>query len=294
MLAEFYQLLRDEFPTHGLEIVFVSSDRDASSFTNYYRTMPWLAVPFESLGVYKQLLSFQYGVAGIPFLVIIDTVSGQIVSDGRSSRQEVMQACQRGEKAIEDLLESWCNRVPPSTKEMLDLLQVSCVETKVEEIRNPKTEAYLTRAADAKTRIKNNFTLLVEEEGLSKNEAAAKAILRETAAVAPMDGFFSVQNEGTGAIEKAMEITLSSDLITVVTTALKYVENAAKKPWNPKFRQFKLSNKVADRITRVSGGLELLCSLGMQVYPTAEDFIMDVPLDVDLEELCNSLNSLAV
>ena len=47
MLCEFYEHLKEVVPHHGLEIVFVSSDRDIGSFTNYFVTMPWLSVLFE-------------------------------------------------------------------------------------------------------------------------------------------------------------------------------------------------------------------------------------------------------
>ena len=57
MLAEMYEHLKDERPSHGLEIVFVSSDRDVNSFQGYFATMPWQAIPFENLQVFKPSLS---------------------------------------------------------------------------------------------------------------------------------------------------------------------------------------------------------------------------------------------
>lgn len=48
MLAELYSHLKEEFPTHGLEMVFVSSDRDEGGFQQYFGSMPWMAVPFQS------------------------------------------------------------------------------------------------------------------------------------------------------------------------------------------------------------------------------------------------------
>ena len=57
MLAEMYEHLKEVHPTHGLEIVFVSSDRDQSSFQQYFGTMPWQAIPFEVVRNYKQLLN---------------------------------------------------------------------------------------------------------------------------------------------------------------------------------------------------------------------------------------------
>jgi nucleoredoxin len=48
MLAELYSHLKEEFPTHGLEMVFVSSDRDEGGFQQYFGSMPWMAVPFQA------------------------------------------------------------------------------------------------------------------------------------------------------------------------------------------------------------------------------------------------------
>ena len=48
MLIELYSHLKEENPMHGLEIVFVSSDRDRPSFNGYYASMPWLSVPFQT------------------------------------------------------------------------------------------------------------------------------------------------------------------------------------------------------------------------------------------------------
>ena len=49
MLIEMYNHLKEERPAHGLEIVYVSSDRDPYSFDNQsYGSMPWLAVPFQT------------------------------------------------------------------------------------------------------------------------------------------------------------------------------------------------------------------------------------------------------
>ena len=57
MLAEMYEHLKEYRPTHGLEIVFVSSDRDPNSFQQYHRSMPWQAVPFDALQLVKQPLN---------------------------------------------------------------------------------------------------------------------------------------------------------------------------------------------------------------------------------------------
>jgi hypothetical protein len=51
-----YLHLKTAFPSHGLEIVFVSSDRDASSFQDYFSSMPWLAVSFNNESAKKEIL----------------------------------------------------------------------------------------------------------------------------------------------------------------------------------------------------------------------------------------------
>ena len=55
MLCEAYLHLKSMFPVHGLEVVFVSSDRDSSSFNNYLSTMPWLAVPFDNASIRRSI-----------------------------------------------------------------------------------------------------------------------------------------------------------------------------------------------------------------------------------------------
>ena len=65
VLAEFYDEVTAS--TTDLEIVFVSSDSDKSSFDEYFGTMPWKALPFGS--AQKEVLSAKFGVRGIPTLV---------------------------------------------------------------------------------------------------------------------------------------------------------------------------------------------------------------------------------
>jgi hypothetical protein len=78
MLAEMYTRLKAvNLPTHGsAEIVPVSSERDANGFNA--TPMPWLSI-LQSLTAHKQLLGTKYGVRGIPALVVLDAMSGQVV-----------------------------------------------------------------------------------------------------------------------------------------------------------------------------------------------------------------------
>jgi len=83
-LAEFYTKSLKE---KGLEIVFVSSDKDDGVFAEYFGEMPWLAVPFGDKDV-KAALNKKFKVQGIPSFVIVDSEGKTITADGRSAVME--------------------------------------------------------------------------------------------------------------------------------------------------------------------------------------------------------------
>lgn len=78
-LIKFYNNLSS---SKNFEIVFASSDRDDSSFTDYFKDMPWTALPFSQRET-KALLSSKYGVKGIPTLVWLDEQGELITKNGR-------------------------------------------------------------------------------------------------------------------------------------------------------------------------------------------------------------------
>ena len=68
-LAMFYN---EANATHKrVEVVFVSCDNSAGEFQGYYNEMPWLSIPFEAQTL-RSGLGQQFGVSGIPALVLID------------------------------------------------------------------------------------------------------------------------------------------------------------------------------------------------------------------------------
>jgi thiol-disulfide isomerase/thioredoxin len=66
-LVQFYEDVNKE--QKQFEVIFVSSDKDETSFKEYYKTMPWLAIPFGDPLVTQ--LKQKYGVSGIPKLVLL-------------------------------------------------------------------------------------------------------------------------------------------------------------------------------------------------------------------------------
>jgi len=80
-LAEWY---RKDLAGKGLEIVFVSSDKDEAAFNEYYGEQPWLALPFNDREK-KDALSKQFKVQGIPSVVILGADGSVITKDGREA-----------------------------------------------------------------------------------------------------------------------------------------------------------------------------------------------------------------
>merc|ERR1712196_19537 len=59
-LAEWY---KKDLSAKGLEVIFVSSDRDEASFKEYFAEQPWLALDFAERST-KEKLSGAFGVSG--------------------------------------------------------------------------------------------------------------------------------------------------------------------------------------------------------------------------------------
>ncbi|CAK0878798.1 unnamed protein product [Prorocentrum cordatum] len=83
-LAEWY---RKDLQAKGLEVVFVSSDRDEAAFKEYFADQPWMALPFVERDA-KEKLSKMYKVNGIPSLVILDSDGKIITTEGRVAVSE--------------------------------------------------------------------------------------------------------------------------------------------------------------------------------------------------------------
>eukprot|EP00401_Gymnodinium_catenatum_P005091 CAMPEP_0117559030 /NCGR_PEP_ID=MMETSP0784-20121206/53149_1 /TAXON_ID=39447 /ORGANISM="" /LENGTH=528 /DNA_ID=CAMNT_0005356393 /DNA_START=35 /DNA_END=1622 /DNA_ORIENTATION=- len=79
-------------------VVFVSSDRDEASFTQYYNEMPWLAVPF--VQAQSQALGRVFNVRGVPSIIPLDGHTGrQLSQNGRNDivgNNFDISACLRG------------------------------------------------------------------------------------------------------------------------------------------------------------------------------------------------------
>lgn len=78
-LIEAYKKIKER--NESLEVVFISSDRDQTSFDEFFKGMPWLALPFGDAR--KASLSRKFKVCGIPMLVAIGPSGRTITKEAR-------------------------------------------------------------------------------------------------------------------------------------------------------------------------------------------------------------------
>ena len=57
----------------------MSADSDAESFSEYFKEMPWAAVPFDA--VERETLPATHRVSGIPRVVVLSGADGSVVHD---------------------------------------------------------------------------------------------------------------------------------------------------------------------------------------------------------------------
>lgn len=65
----------------AFEVIFISSDRDQSSFDEFFSKMPWLAIPFGDER--KQFLSRTFKIIGIPAVVAIGPNGKTVTKEAR-------------------------------------------------------------------------------------------------------------------------------------------------------------------------------------------------------------------
>jgi nucleoredoxin len=80
-------------------VVFVSSDRDEASFKAYFnKEMPWASVPFADRAR-AQALGTQFGIRGIPSVIVLAADDGHVVS--RDARGRIASA-----SSLDDLFDA--------------------------------------------------------------------------------------------------------------------------------------------------------------------------------------------
>ena len=187
---------------------------------------------------------------------------------------------------------------------MIEILKMSCEEDMDctdDNGSNPyleRSDSEAERKSMAKTmtkeeqatEIKKLFTMYTSE-GMPPNMAAAKAIndvanAKNVNGDKPLlPGTLQGQMNDNDVISYASTIHLNHQR-DVLHTAKKYIENVQKKPYSPKFRCFKVSNRFFDNITQAEGGLDYIVKcLGFRTYINSADYMASIPLSVDIDAL---------
>lgn len=78
-LVELYHQIKAK--DDAFELIFISSDKDETSFEEYFSEMPWLALPFEDER--KEYLDRIFKVQGIPTLVAIGPTGRTVTTEAR-------------------------------------------------------------------------------------------------------------------------------------------------------------------------------------------------------------------
>jgi nucleoredoxin len=73
--------------------VFVSNDRDQDSFSQYFREMPWVAIPYDD-SERRNEVQRKFGVTSLPTLVVLSKTGSSV------SKKAIKEVLEQGEKCF--------------------------------------------------------------------------------------------------------------------------------------------------------------------------------------------------
>lgn len=91
-LAKWYNEFMKSEKGKKTELIFQSWDQDEDKFKSYYKEMPWVALPF------KKVKFEEWGIGGIPTLVVLGPDAKIITKKGRAGVSEDIELGSKGEK----------------------------------------------------------------------------------------------------------------------------------------------------------------------------------------------------
>jgi len=212
-LAEWYT---KDLKGNGLEIVFVSSDRDEGAFKSYFAEQPWLALDYGDRKV-KDQLSTACNVEGIPSFVILDPSDFSIINkDGKEacSSDPTGKELPWLPKPVRDLSDgpAFINEVPTV---MIMCESSSKDEQKaLETLLTPLAKSYVDKAkAAGEDDPEIGFMLSTDAEGLSGRirsmtklaDPSTKENPRMLILDIPENGGYYVAPEGTAVTEESVK-----------------------------------------------------------------------------------------
>ncbi len=84
ILADFYSDVNDK--EQLMEIIYVSFDKTKEDYEEARKAMPWAVLPFNEAK--NQALKKEYGIIGIPHLVVLKPDGTVVVPNGRADVQK--------------------------------------------------------------------------------------------------------------------------------------------------------------------------------------------------------------
>jgi len=109
---QFTPILSSFYTSHckpsNIEIIYISSDSDLSSFENYYTKMPWCSLPFHTTTndhaasrAIKQKLANIFHISGIPTLIVLDSKGNFVTDGGRNDVMRVGDSMTKGKELVQ-------------------------------------------------------------------------------------------------------------------------------------------------------------------------------------------------
>jgi len=207
-LAEWY---KKDLKAKGLEVIFVSSDKDEGSFKEYFAEQPWLALDFGDRST-KEKLSAAFGVSGIPSLVILDADFNTVTKDGRAAVSADPEGLQMPwfPKPVANL------KAGPGDINDVPTVLLFCEASSAEEQKSfeacllPVAERYIAKAKASGDDPEFAFTMATEASGLAPRLRGMLGLGEaQTPRLAlidiPSDGAYYLAEEGLTVSTQAVE-----------------------------------------------------------------------------------------
>jgi len=206
-----------------LEIVFVSGDNSEEEFSEYFASMPWLALPFGDKRIDQ--LNSHFEVSGIPTLILTDP-SGKTLRD---DMRNVIDADPKGEgfpwprKALNSLEGSMgtINEVPT--------LAIFTDGSKEQEEQAKQALEAVAAAEDAHAQAHDGeFRTMFTYSGEGEDDAAnsIRGFLKLTSASVPLVVLIDIPNKKKFVLDSAAGLT--ADAISAFLTSVQSGSAVAK------------------------------------------------------------------
>jgi len=106
-LITLYEKLQSD--SKSVELVFCSLDKNKEEYDKYTSEMPWLCMPFEATESKK--MARKYKADGIPHLVVVDGVSGEVITKNGTAEVQMDADGQKYPWRPKSLKEIWTNKI---------------------------------------------------------------------------------------------------------------------------------------------------------------------------------------